>query len=210
MPQAKQRRGRGRPQTLDRQHTLEIAMASYWSEGIQGVSMNEVCRRSGVSKPSVYREFGSEDGLMQAVLEHYRATVLAPLLGLLTSDLPFAEVLEQLLRFITEPSDRPAGCLFAELCLARQPLGPETEASVEAISQELRTAYEQWLRRAQARGEVESTISLDLATHFTDTQLTTALWQMARGAEPELVRAQTKLAFRALTTIAPAPTVTKG
>ncbi len=193
------KRGRGRPQTLDRERTVELAMSSYWCDGVRNVSMNEICRRADVSKPSVYREFGSEDGLMEAAVEHYRATVIGPLIELLRSDRPFPEVLQHLLRFMTEPDGRPAGCLLAEFRSAPGRLGPVTAASVDAVTDELRDAYEQWFRQAQARDEVDPAISPDLATHFIDTQFTTVLLQMALGAEPGLVRAQAELAFTALT-----------
>ncbi len=199
MSQAPEKRGRGRPQTLDRQRTVEIAISSYWCDGVRNVSMNEICRRADVSKPGVYREFGSEDGLMEAAVEHYRATVIGPLLELLGSDLPFAEVIERLLRFATEPSGNPTGCLLADVRSAPGRLGPGTTARVDTVTAELRQAYERWFRQAQAHGEVDSAISPDLATHFIDTQFTTVLMQMALGAEPHLVRAQAELAFTALT-----------
>lgn len=199
MAQAPEKRGRGRPQTLDRQRTVEIAMSSYWCDGVRNVSMNEICRRADVSKPGVYREFGSEDGLMEAAVEHYRATVIGPLLELLRSDRPFPEVLQHLMHFMTEPAGRPPGCLLAKFRSAPGRLGPVTAASVDAVTDELRDAYERWFRQAQARGEVDTEISPDLATHFIDTQFTTVLLQMALGAEPRLVRAQAELAFTALT-----------
>lgn len=174
-------------------------MASYWCDGVRNVSMNELCRRADVSKPGVYREFGSEDGLMDAVVEHYSATVVSPLLELLGLDRPFAEVLERLLRFMTEPTGKPAGCLLAELRSAPGRLGPVTATRVDATTEGLRQAYERWFRRALAHGEVDAVISPELATHFIDTQLTTVLLQMALGAEPRLVRAQAELAFSALT-----------
>jgi len=174
-------------------------MSSYWCDGVRNVSMNEICRRADVSKPGVYREFGSEDGLMEAAVEHYRATVLGPLIELLGSDRPFPEVLEHLLRFMTEPAGRPAGCLLAEFRSAPGRLGPATAARVDAVAHELRQAYEFWFRQALARGEVDTEISPDLAIHFIDTQFTTVLLQMALGTEPRLVRAQAELAFGALT-----------
>lgn len=199
MSQGREKRGRGRPRTLDRQRTVEIAMTSYWCDGVRDVSMNEICRRADVSKPGAYREFGSEDGLMEAVVDHYRATVVGPLLEVLASDRPFAEVLERLLRYMTEPSGKPAGCLLTELRSAPGRLGPGTAARVDAIAAELRQAYARWFRQALARGEVDPAVSPELATHFIDTQFTTTLLQMGLGAEPSLVRAQAELAFSALT-----------
>jgi TetR/AcrR family transcriptional regulator, copper-responsive repressor len=198
MERGHEKRGRGRPQTLDRQRTVEVAMTSFWCDGVRDVSMNEICRRANVSKPGVYREFGSEDGLTEAAVELYRATVVASVLEVLAIDKPFAEALDGILRFMTEPSGKPAGCLVAELRSAPGGLGPATAAKVSAVAEEMRQAYEQWFRRAQARGEVDGTVSPALAAHFIDTQLTSVLLQMRLRTDPELVRAQAHLAFRAL------------
>ncbi|MBK7665416.1 MAG: TetR/AcrR family transcriptional regulator [Sterolibacteriaceae bacterium] len=173
-------------------------MTSYWCDGVREISLNEICRRAAVSKPGVYREFGSEDGLMKAVVEHYRTTVVVPLLEMLASDRPFAEVLDSLLGWMTEPSGRPAGCLLAEMRGAPGRLGPATAVKVDAVAEEMRRAYEQWFRRGLAHGEVYPDVSPALAAHFLDTQLSTVLLQMGLGAEPSLVRAQAELAFRAL------------
>ncbi len=63
---------------LNRAHLLGTAMHAYWRDDRAAVSVNAVCAMAGVSKPSLYREFGSEDGLTAAVLEHYGQTVLVP------------------------------------------------------------------------------------------------------------------------------------
>jgi AcrR family transcriptional regulator len=192
------KRGRGRPQTLDRQRTVEVAMTSFWCDGVRDVSMNEICRRANVSKPGVYREFGNEDGLTEAAVELYRVTVVATVLEVLALNKPFSEVLDSILRWTTEPSGKPAGCLIAELRNAPGGLGPATAARVSAVAEEMRQAYEQWFQRAQERGEVDGAISPALAAHFIDTQLTSVLLQMRLRTDPELVRAQAHLAFRAL------------
>jgi AcrR family transcriptional regulator len=192
------KRGRGRPQTLNREHTVEVAMTSLWCDGVRDVSMNEICRRANVSKPGAYREFGNEDGLMEAVVDLYRATVVVPLVEVLALDKPFSAVLDIVLHAVTEPSGKPAGCLVAELRSAPGRLGPATAAKVSTVVEEMRQAYEQWFRRAQSRGEVDGTVSPFLAAHFIETQLTSVLLQMRLGRDRELVRAQAQLAFRAL------------
>jgi AcrR family transcriptional regulator len=177
---------------------VETAVACYWTEGVRNVSVNEICRRAHVSKPSVYREFGGEDGLMEAAIDHYFASMIVPLRAALASDEPFTAVLERLLHMLTEPSGRPAGCLLAELRSAPAYLGPMTAARVDVLAEEQRQLFEDWFRRALARSEVDPTIAPALAANFIDTQLTTVLLQMGRGADPQLVRDQATLAFRAL------------
>lgn len=174
-------------------------MTSLWCDGVRDVSVNEICRRANASKPAVYREFGNEDGLIEAAVELYRATVVAPLLEVLASDEPFSAILHNLLIWMTGPSGKPAGCLIAELRNAPGGLGAATAAKVSAVTAEMVLAYERWFQRAQARGEVDATIPSPLGAHFIDTQLSAVLIQMRRREDPEIVRAQAQLAFRALT-----------
>ena len=62
---------KGRPKTFNKDQASKIAMETYWKEGIENVSLNEMCRKIGESKPSVYREYGGEEGLQLAALELY-------------------------------------------------------------------------------------------------------------------------------------------
>jgi AcrR family transcriptional regulator len=47
------------------------------------VSVNAICQMAGISKPSLYREFGSEDGLTRAVLDRYAEQVLSEMFAIL-------------------------------------------------------------------------------------------------------------------------------
>lgn len=174
-------------------------MDSYWREGLHGLSVNEICRRAKISKPGLYRDFGGEDGLMEAALAHYRASVLGPLLEALAADRPFADTLNGLLTWITELHGRPPGCLFfVRMRSAPSRLGPNTSARVEVIHDEMLSAYRAWFERARQRGEVRDGIDADLAALYIYSQLTTALFQMTSGEPPDLIRAQTELAFASL------------
>ena len=198
MAQPPQRKTRGRPKKLDRQRTVELAMESYWRDGLNTLSVNEICRRTEISKPGLYREFGGEDGLMEAVLNHYREVVVGEIFSMLSADRPFAEVLKELVSWMTQDHGTPAGCLFAKMRSSPSRLGPATTARVETLRDEMRVAYKAWYQRARARNEVNTTVSPNLAAYYLDTQLTTVLVQMAAGEPPDLVRAQAQLAFASL------------
>lgn len=186
----------GRPKTFARDRAIDVAMEAYWREGTDDVPLNEVCRRADVSKPGLYREFGGEDGLMDAALERYAQTVLPQMFVQIAEDRPFAEALEALLAFMTD-TDRtmPAGCLLAKMRVVSSHLGPATRARVEALGVDARERYADWVERAKGRGEIASSVPTDLAAAFIDTQFTVLLVQMAAGAEPGLLRAQARLAF---------------
>jgi len=193
-------RRRGRPKTFDRDRMIDVAMDRYWREGTDNVSLNELCRRADVSKPGVYREFGGEDGLMAAVLEHYADTVLAPTLEQTTQDRPFAEVLTTLVEFMTE-LDRgmPAGCLLAKMRVLSSRLGPATQARVDTLREDARASYADWVERAKVGGEIAPSIPTTIAAAFIDAQFTALLIQVALGEDPEMLRAQARLTFAGLT-----------
>jgi AcrR family transcriptional regulator len=50
------------------ERVLEVATEVFYREGIRSTSMDTVVARSGVSKPTVYVQFGSKDELVAAVL----------------------------------------------------------------------------------------------------------------------------------------------
>lgn len=192
------KRGRGRPKTVDRDQVALAALKTYWSEGVHALSLNEMCRRVGISKPALYREFGGEDGLMEAALGRYRGLAVAPLLGALRLGLSAEETLSRLAFMTTADHGLPAGCLFTKMRLATSRLGPETRARVFAIEAERIAAFEAWVRQAQALGEVSVALPPAFAARYIDAQLTLVLVQVAAGEPPERVRAQASLALGAL------------
>lgn len=198
MNKTPEKKNRGRPKTLDRQHTIETAMACYWREGVDVFSVNKICHYAQISKPGLYREFGGEDGLMEAVLNHYREVMVKPLLAMLETDRPFAEVLRDLVVWMTEQHETPPGCLFAKMRTSPTRLGPATSTQVEALRDEMRRAYKAWYEQALARNEVSTAISPELAAYYLDIQLTNILIQVAIGEPLHLIREQGLLAFENL------------
>ncbi|MGB0590015.1 MAG: TetR/AcrR family transcriptional regulator [Myxococcota bacterium] len=180
-------------------------LQSYWREGVYGLSVNEACRRAKVSKPALYREFGGEDGLMDAVLEHYLATVFPSVVDLLSGPGSFADALSALVNLMTEKRSTPAGCLLVKLCAAPARLGPLTRARIAAFLERRRELYRGWIVSAQDSGQINTAISVDLAVAYLETQVTTLLTQVANGEDPEMVRSQAALAFAALTCMTEAP-----
>jgi len=198
MAETTQSKTRGRPKTLDRQRTIELAMERYWRKGLDACSVNEICRNTQISKPGLYREFGGEDGLMEAVLSHYRELVVVPLLTMLSSERPFAEVSRDLIEWMTEEHDTPSGCLFVKMRSAPTRLGSATSKRVEMVRGEILAAFKAWYQRGLRHHEVKEGIDPDFAAYYIDTQLMTVLNLMATGEPPEQVRAQGFLAFEGL------------
>ncbi len=193
-----EKKKRGRPRTFEREGTIKLAMENYWQEGLYSQSVNEVCRRLNLSKPLLYREFNGEDGLLDAVLEHYVEVVLTPQTAILNSEQSFVETIEVVIEFMTSPSDAPKGCLLVKMRDALERLGPLAKTRVDSVVREIRKAYSEWFIRAKKRGEVRSDIEPELAGQYIDTQVMTVLRQVAADENSDEVRAQARLAFDAL------------
>lgn len=200
MEDNEQQKGRGRPKSFVRHDALELAMEHYWREGVHALSLNEVCRRISISKPAIYREFGGEDGFMEAVLGHYRDVVVAPVVDYLEVELPFAQIMEGLIIGMTTERTHPPGCLFTEMRLLRKHFGPKTEAKLEAIESERRAAFEKWYTHALERGEVNPTLSPIEAAKYIDAQFSMLLLHMGMGQDVDMVREHSRLAVRVLGT----------
>lgn len=186
----------GRPRTLDRSHALAIALEGYWREGLYGMSVNEVCRRAGISKPGLYREFGGEDGLLTAVLQLYRDTVLQKLYAQLESPIPFEDVLRWFIGQLTTVTGAPPGCFLGELRLVKfDDLGVETRLLVEELGLELRENYKRWVERAQANGEVPGDLDPDMLARHLDTQISMAAMRARRGGDGAHIKAEFEIAM---------------
>ncbi len=188
---------RGRPKTLDRQKTLDDALRAYWQDGVNTVSLNEICRRADVSKPGLYREFGGEDGLMKAVLAHYQQHVLEEILQVLDADSSLRDTLDTLISIVTVNNnpEAPKGCLLVKMRDARFHLGEETRQQIEQAHQYQLATFTRWLEHLQQSGEFGTTMTAAFAATYVVTQLNQALTQIAQGEDSELVKAILKTAF---------------
>ncbi len=189
------RRSRGRPKTLDRDHVLEVSMDAYWKEGVEAISLNEICKRANVSKPGIYREFGNDDGLIKAVLIHYEKHVMRQMHQLFTQDKPFREILDQYISILTINSSRQDGCLFLRLRDSKYPLGEESKKQIEIIEEEYTLSYSNWIEKAKNKNEFSSDISTELAAEYIDAQVSMAMTKIFNGISLTTVKDLLTLAF---------------
>ena len=192
---------RGRPKTLNRDHVLQVAMTSYWDDGPMAVSINEICRRAGVSKPGIYREFGNEDGLKAAALESYRELVLSQLFEILEADQPFDDALAELTDLALQ--DRvemgiPTGCLFGKMRGCRRELGPKTNDTIDATWYNAQAQMKDWVDRAKQSGQLRTPISTNTAALYVDAQIASAIMMQAGGVERAEISEFLQIAFNGL------------
>lgn len=192
---------RGRPKTLNRDHVLQVAMKSYWGDGPTAVSINEICRRAGVSKPGLYREFGNEDDLKTAALESYRELVLSQLFEIFEADQPFDEALAALTGLALQDRAQtglPTGCLFGKMRGCRSELGAKTNGAIDATWSTAQDRMQDWIDRAKRNGQLDRQISTTTATLYVDAQIANAITMQAEGVQKAEISEFLQIAFNGL------------
>ena len=177
---------------------LDTAMNAYWQDERADVSVNSVCALAQVSKPSLYREFGSEDGLTAAALERYGQTVLVAVEALLSSSEAYPTKLDALIGFASDDPRMEAGCLFVKMRAARSRFGPQTQALLDAMEADFQALYERLFIDAAGSGEWHGGIATELAAEFLQEQMALAVSRRASGKGPEAVRSMLELAISVL------------
>src|ERR1700738_675488 len=111
------RRGRGRPQSFDRQAVVEEAMKLFWERGYEGTSFADLIATMGVSASTFYNSFGSKEQLFVEAVQHYMTgpggeRVTTILSSPDDTHTAFGRLLEAAARDFTSPN-YPAGCMIS-------------------------------------------------------------------------------------------------
>jgi AcrR family transcriptional regulator len=139
---------------------LEAAQAIIADEGVAALSIDDVARRAGVAKTTVYRHFGSCDGIVLAAADRQVNSVESIDTGSLRGDLEV--IVARYLASTEEPEKRK---LFTWM-LTRSMDDPEFASHFQKVRVQPQGPTFLALRRALARGEVDPSIPLELAMHI--------------------------------------------
>ena len=190
---------RGRPRTMNAEQVLDVAMKAYWHSDPADVSVNAICEMAGISKPSLYREFGSEDGLSRAALDRYAEQVLAEMFVVLHAGMGLRATLAALIDFACDDPRLETGCLFYKMRTGKHRLGPETRARVEEIDATARAAYAAFLQAARDAGEWPGGLSVEAGAKYLGEQIALAITMRASGEDPARIREMLTLALSVFT-----------
>lgn len=182
---------------------LDVAMGAYWRSDPADVSVNAICQLAGVSKPSLYREFGSEDGLSRAVLDSYAERVLSDVFAILHGGKGLQATLEALIDFASADPRMDTGCLFYKMRAGKHRLGPLTRARVEEIDATAHAAFTAFLQSFRDGEDWEAGLSVEAAAKYLSEQFALAITQRASGEDPTRVRQMMTLGLSVLTRPSP-------
>ncbi|MEZ5792084.1 MAG: TetR/AcrR family transcriptional regulator [Nitratireductor sp.] len=180
---------------MDTEKVLDIAMTAYWQTDPADVSVNAITQMAGISKPSLYRTFGSEDGLSRAVLDRYAEQVLSEMFTILHGGTGLRETLAALIEFASDDPRMETGCLFYKMRAGKHRLGPETRARVEEIDAQAQIAYVAFLQSARDSGDWPDGLSIEAGAKYLGEQIALAITQRASGEDKGRIREMLTLAL---------------
>lgn len=128
--------------------------------GVDGLTVDEVARRSGVAKSTIYRHFDSVDELVLSAIDELVHHVDVPDTGAFETDL------RAVVSTFLDVARTPAFRNFFVSMVARGRRNPHYADRVTAMKTERQSPLRIVVQRGIARGEVDPDIDLDHAVHF--------------------------------------------
>ena len=119
------------------------------------LSVNNLARRMGIPKPSLYRHFPSEDALHASVLLSYEETVLGNLNSIMRKPAPFPRQLDELIDALIEGiKGHRRGCLLFQMRDLSEDLGPLAQDATNGVFSRFCAEVKKWLETTAHRGDV--------------------------------------------------------
>ena len=139
---------------------LDAAQAIIVADGLDACTVDEVSRRSGVAKTTIYRHFTNGDELVIHAVDCMKADVEAPDTGTLAGDL--RALIEQYVGSVDPAVSRR---LYVSM-LHRALDDPQFEQAFYRTREAEHGPLRRVLQRAMARGEVDPEIDVTFAMQF--------------------------------------------
>ena len=119
------------------------------------LSVNNLTRRMGIPKPSLYRHFPSEDALHASVLLSYEETVLANLNDIMRKPAPFSLQLDKFIdALIFGIKGHNRGCLLFQMRDLSEDLGPLAQNAINDVFSRFCAEVKKWLETGKRRGDL--------------------------------------------------------
>ncbi|MBI1417680.1 MAG: TetR family transcriptional regulator [Limimaricola sp.] len=176
----------GRKKNQSRDEVLNKAMQAFRAHGYGGTSADMLVDQTGVSRYSLYADFGSKQGLFAAALERYDAQVISHSFGPLEqADAGLDEISALLASYGSAWNGHAAGkgCLLCNTAVEFGAEDPTDAGLIHLYFRRLSSAFANALGNAQRRGQVRSALDTSAEADFL-TALVLGLFVMIRAKAP--------------------------
>jgi TetR/AcrR family transcriptional repressor of nem operon len=152
-----------RPRTFDEDHAVDAAMRTFWANGYEATTTEDLCAATGLGRSSIYNTFTSKHELFRRALLHYVETMTTSQLGVLEDEerAP-AERLRALFSAVidgemaTRRDGRSIGCLTVNTTVELAGRDPEAAEILDRDMERRAAALRIVIAAGQRAGEIRS------------------------------------------------------
>lgn len=144
-------------------------MQLFWSHGLTGTTMDDLCAATGLSRSSLYACFGDKRDLFLQCVDRYAERGTDRFDALRSGSVPVRVAVAELLfdlidRIVTGTGNR--GCLLGNSAAELAPSDAEAMGRVRAGLELVEEAMRAGLERAQHDGEIAADVDVDELAKF--------------------------------------------
>ena len=162
-----------RHKEFDEIEVLEAAMHTFWAQGYEGTSLQDLESSTGLTRTSIYNAFGNKRELFEKAVTHYKQTELSQLVVLLDSGKNIQEGIKKMLMGALDMhyrEDTPGGCLVVLSLLESEQHDEKSVQLLKAVLQGIQKALRDRMSIAQKAGELKKNLDVNaLAVTVTTT-----------------------------------------
>lgn len=181
-----------RPAKVDQQLVLSQAMRLFWQRGWSGTSISHLEKELDLTAPTLYRHFGSKEGLFIACIEKYISSVINQRIERFLSP-SHPNPLQGLKQFCTSvietsTTDDITGCFLSLTCGESNVIPAAAKSLVVDTLKQVQIALQEAIQRAISVNQIQPVNAEGLAMRFHSALLGLSI--MARAGLPleELTR----------------------
>lgn len=123
---------------------LNTAIFLFSQKGYEGVGVQEICERAGITKPTLYYFFKSKQGLLQAIADSKGAELLQKLSDAAVYEHDFIKSLTKILTAAIDFAFENPGFFNLHSVLLNAPDNAETEAVYAPLKQRFDSVFEEF------------------------------------------------------------------
>lgn len=164
----------GRPREFDEDEVLRAALETFLEHGFEATSVEDLTRRTGLQKGSLYGAFGDKRQLFRTALARYQDRSIGELRGALAAGpSPRAALGAFFAEVVKRSCERAArGCLCVNTTVELAPHDEEVARSLARHRERVEAAFAELVERGQKAGEFAPTLEARAAGRYLGTLLT--------------------------------------
>lgn len=157
-----------RVKEYNREEVLDKATRLFWEKGFASSSMNDIVKTTGLNKHSMYKEFGSKEGLYQACIENFVSETNKDAVEIISrKPLGFSNIVDFFQnRLDHATTGKWCGCMVMNSIIEQEALSDDINKQVRRHLKSQEKLFRKCLAAARDNGEISANKDLDVSARY--------------------------------------------